>query len=197
MGLLILLVSCFFLTRGFISEKLAESLIYQGNVTKSDAVVIENFDPNYLLFEEAAKLLTAGQTKMVFVPVTFNRSRTAPNRVDQEFAEVMCRISRIEGGCELIPFLEIEPIRLNAAEEVRIFLQDKEIHSIIILSPLFNSRRSFLVYQSVFASTGIKVSCLPVINGRNPSNWTESWHGIQEVFMEIGKLWYYRLVVLE
>ena len=107
--IIILLGACFFLTRGFISEKLAESLVYQGTVSKSDAVIIENFDSNYLLFEETAKLVKAGQVGRVYVPVPFNRDRTGPNRVDQEFAEVMCRLSRIEGGCELIPFAEIEP----------------------------------------------------------------------------------------
>jgi len=184
------------MTRGFISEKLAESLVYPGDVEASDAVIIENFDTNYLLFEETAKLVKAGQVGRVYVPVPFNRSRTGPNRVDQEFAEVMCRISRIEGGCELIPFLEIEPIRLNAAQQVKTFLQDKEIHSITIVSSVFSSKRSWLVFKSVFESTGVKVYCLPVFSERNPGNWTESWHGIQEVFMEFGKLWYYRLAVL-
>ncbi len=194
--LIILLAACFFLTRGFISEKLAESLVYQGTVTKSDAVIIENFDPNYLLFEETAKLLKDGQASRVFVPVRINSTGNGPNRVDQEFAEVMCRLSRIGVGCELIPFLEIEPIRLNAAKQVKAFLQDQEIHSITIVTSAYSSKRSYLVFQSVLEPIGIKVSCLPVFSERNSSNWTESWHGIQNVFMEFGKLWYYRLAVL-
>jgi hypothetical protein len=193
--LIILMGACFFLTRGFISEKLAESLVCQGTVAKSDAVIIENFDPNYLLFEETAKLVKAGQVGRVYVPVRINSSGSGPNKVNLEFVEVMCSISRIS-EYELIPITDIEPIRLNAAQQIKTFLRDQKIHSITVVSPVFSSRRSFLVYHSVFESTGIKVYCLPVFNQRTPKNWTESWHGIQDVFMEFGKLWYYRLAVL-
>lgn len=193
--LIILMGACFFLTRGFISEKLAESLVCQGTVTNSDAVIVENFDPHYLLFEETAKLLKEGQVGRVYVSVRFNRSRSGPNEVGQGFVEVMSRIARIN-EYELILIDEIEPYRFNAANQIKKYLQDKSIQSITVVSPGFSSKRSLLVYQSVFASTGVRVYCLPVFNERNPTNWTESWHGIMDVFMEFGKLWYYRLVVL-
>jgi hypothetical protein len=35
-----------------------------------------------------------------------------------------------------------------------------------------------------------------VFVGRNPANWTESWHGIQDVGLQTGKLLYYRVFVL-
>lgn len=194
--LIILLGACFFITRGYISEKLAESLVFRGTVEASDAVIIENFDPNYLLFEETSKLVKAGQASRVFVPVSINGSGTGPNRVNQEFVEVMCRISRIGGGCELILIDETEPIRFNAAQQIKNHLQDKGVQSVIVVSPGFSSRRSFLVYQSVFESTDIEVWCLPVFGDRNPANWADTWHGVQEVFLEFGKLWYYRLIVL-
>lgn len=193
--LIILLVSFFFITRGYIGEKLAESLVYRGNVEASDAVMIENFDPNYLLFEETAKLVKAGQAGKIFVPVPFNGPGIGPNEVNQGFVEVMCRIARIK-EYEMVLIDGMEPIRFNNAVQIREYLQNKEIHSVIVVSAGFSSRRSFLVYQSVLASTGIKVYCLPVFNERTPANWTESWHGIQEVFLEFGKLWYYRLAVL-
>ncbi|MFH1965981.1 MAG: hypothetical protein ABIJ42_10640 [Acidobacteriota bacterium] len=195
--LIFLLGACFFITRGCISEELAESLVYRGIVIKSDAVIIENFDPNYLLFEETAKLVKAGQASRVFVPVSINGSGTGPNRVSQGFVEVMSRLSRIGSGYELIPVAEIEPIRLNAAQQIKNHLQDKGVQSIIVVSPGFSSKRSFLVYQSVFESTDIEVRCLPVFGDRNPANWSDTWHGVQEVFLEFGKLWYYKIVVLD
>jgi len=130
------------------------------------------------------------------VPVSCNRSGSGPNSVYQGFIQVMTGYSRLE-EYELIPITEIEPIRLNAARQVRDFLGEKEaIRSLVVVSPGFTSRRSFLVYREVFKGTGVEVSCLPVFGQRNTSNWTGSWHGIQEVFLELGKLWYYRLAVL-
>ncbi len=161
----------------------------------ADAAINENFDPNYLLFEETSRMEAAGQVPVVYVPVPFNSGKTDPNLVSRGFVEVMCRVSRIR-NYEVVPVDEKEPIRFNTAVQVRDYLRDKSIRSIIVVTPVFCSRRSLLIYRSVFASSGIKVSCLPVYGGRNPSNWTESWHGIQEVFLEFGKLWYYRLVVL-
>ncbi len=164
-------------------------------VEASDPVIIENFDPNYLLFEETAKVLKADQSSRVFIPVRINSMGSGPNRVNQEFVEVMCSISRID-KYKLIPIAEIEPIRLNAARQVREQLRGLGIKSIVVISPGFCSRRSLLVYQSVFDPGEVEISCLPVFGDRDPSNWTESWHGIQEVFLEFGKLWYYRLWVL-
>lgn len=193
--LLLLILACFFLLKGPLQERLAESLVCQVSFTGVDAVIIENFDPNYLLFEAVSTLKREGLDAAVYVPVSNNRDRTAPNRVSREIVEAMARVSRL-GQHELIQVDEVEPIRLNAALQVRDRLREEGIKSILIVSPAFCSRRSFLVYQSVFASTGVKVTCLPVFGERNPSNWTDSWHGIQEVFLEFGKLWYYRLAVL-
>jgi hypothetical protein len=194
--LVILLAAGFFLTRGFIFEKLGESLVYQGGITQSDVVLIENFDPNYLLFEETAKLIKAGRAGRVFVPVSFNGSGTEINRVGREFVEVMCKVSRIDTECELIPVVDIEPIRLNAAQQIIKYLQDQGVQSVILVSPGFSSRRSWLVLNSVFEPHGVEVSCLPVFGSRDSTNWSDSWHGVQDVFLEFGKLWYYRLVVL-
>ena len=194
-GLIILLTTGFFLTRESISEKLANSLVCWNPIKISDAVIIENFDPDYLLFEETAKLVRADQVGRVFVPVKFNRRRTAPDDFSQGVVEVMCRISRIF-EYEMIPTDGGEPIRFNTAIQIKNYLQNEEISSIIVVSSGFSSRRAFLVYQEVFSPIDVKVYCLPVFSVRNPSNWTESWHGIQEVFLEFGKLWYYRLWVL-
>ena len=190
----ILLVS-FFSFKGFIGEKAAQSLVCAGSASVADVAVIENYDPNYLLFENASTLLRKGVAGKVYVPVKFNRERTGANRVSQGIAELMVRISRIR-EYEILLIDEKEPIRLNAVRQLREQLQGRGIKSIVVISPGFCSRRSLMVYQSVFDSGDVEISCLPVFGDRNPSNWAESWHGIQEVFLEFGKLWYYRLWVL-
>jgi len=114
---------------------------------------------------------------------------------DAGFVEVMARIARIE-DYELILIDEREPIRFNTALQVRDYLLDKGVYSIVVLSPCFSSRRDYLIYQSLLEPAGIQVSCLPVFSSRTPDNWSDSWHGVQEVVLEVGKLLYYELVVL-
>ena len=53
-----------------------------------------------------------------------------------------------------------------------------------------------LVYQSVLEPLGMDLSCVPARGTHAPDDWWTSTHGIQDVVLELGKLWYYRLVVL-
>src|SRR5262249_10758032 len=60
------------------------------------------------------------------------------------------------------------------------------------VSPAFRSRRSSLVYSEVLEPAGIKVYCLPVFGVHNVKNWTDTWHGRQDVALQFIKLQYYR-----
>ncbi len=194
-SIIALLLACFFLFKGFLIQNLAESLVCECRVESAEAAVIVNFEPNYLLFEETEKLVRAGKIERVLVPVPFNRARTGPNASSAGFVEVMARISRIQ-RYELVLIDEQEPIRYTVATQVRDWLRKEQIRSIVVVSPGFSSRRDFLIYRALLEPIGVQVSCLPVFSTRTPDNWTESWHGVQEVFLEVGKLLYYELVVL-
>ena len=61
---------------------------------------------------------------------------------------------------------------------------------------MFRSRRSFLIYSTVFRDAGIVTSCVPVFGRTTTENWMRTWHGIQEVVEQYGKLQYYRFFVL-
>ena len=80
-------------------------------------------------------------------------------------AEVMARISRI-GAIEIVPIREVEPISLNAARDVQRFLEREHIRSVIVVTPLFRSRRSALVYAATLGRAGIAVRCEPVQGSR-------------------------------
>ena len=97
---------------------------------------------------------------------------------------------------EFIPIQEIEPISLNAAYQIRDFLTKVHLRSVIVVTDGFRSKRSALVYHAVLDPAGINVSCIPVFGQRTPKNWTETWHGIQEVAKQLLKLQYYRFYVL-
>ena len=107
----------------------------------------------------------------------------------------MARIARI-GTIEIVPTREIEPITLNAARDVQQFLEREHIRSVIVVTPLFRSRRSALVYAATLGNAGIAVRCEPVEGSRGVDTWARSWHGIQEVVEQWLKLHYYRLCVL-
>jgi len=183
------------LTSGFWTVAVGRSLVCDAGVGPSDAILIENFDPDYLLFQRARELRRAGLASRVIVPIRTDRDTEAFNDVAVGIAEVMARISRI-GPLEFVPVRESEPISLNVARDVQRFLQRERIDSVIVVTPLFRSRRSLLVNDAVLGPAGVAVRCEPVQKSRGVDTWTDSWHGIQEVVEQWMKLQYYRLYVL-
>ena len=194
-GVLAALVLGVWLTSGWWTVSLGRSLVCDASVAPSDAILIENFDPDYLLFQRARQLRRAGAASRVLVPIRTDRGTAAFNDVALGIAEVMARISRI-GPVEFIPTLEAEPYALNAARDVLRYARREEIHSVIVVTPLFRSRRSSLVYAEILTRAGVEVRCQPVQGSRGVDSWTKSWHGLQEVAEQWLKLQYYRLYVL-
>ncbi len=131
----------------------------------------------------------------VLVPIALDRNGRKLNDVAQGVAEVMARISGV-GDVEFVPVRQVEPITLNAARDAREFLENQRIRSVIVVTPLFRSRRSALVYAATLGRAGIAVHCVPVQGSRGVNNWTASWHGIQQIVEQWMKLQYYRFWVL-
>ena len=196
--LLVVLVPCLvgWATRDWWTLALAQSLVCQEHVATSDALLVENFDPSYLLFERAAALQAAGVSPRILTPVVATNDPNIPSPVAKGIAEVMARAAQLP-NIEVIPIQEIEPITLNAAEQIRDYLTaDARIKSVIVVAPDFRSRRSLLVYRTVLEKTNIRVSCAPVFGAATPANWTDTWHGMQKVILQFVKLQYYRFYVL-
>jgi hypothetical protein len=181
--------------RGFWAKKIGQSLVCKEQIAPSDALLIENFDPDYLVFEQAAALQRAGVGSRTFVPKGISDDSSLPAEVSQEFVELLARVARLE-RFELIPFHEIEPISLNAAKQIREHLNREQIKSVVIVTPGFRSLRSAMVYNAVLAPAGIRVGCSPVFGGRSMETWSRTWHGIQEITLQFLKLQYYRFYVL-
>lgn len=181
-------------TRSIWTLELGRSLVSAQEPVQASAILIENFDPNYLLFERARSLSDAGLASRVFVPVAVGGDGI-PSRVGQGVAEVMARIARLD-SIEIIPVHEVEPISLNAAGEVLSVLRRERVTSVLVLTSGLRSRRSFLVNRAILGRAGIAVLCIPVFGVNTPENWTTTWHGIQEVSEQFLKLQYYRFYVL-
>jgi hypothetical protein len=193
---LLLIISAIAVTSRWWSVQIGRSLVCSGEVTRSDALLVENFDPTYVLFERAEALERAGLAPITLVPVEAYNSPIGMNLVSLGIAEVMARYARLRAW-RAIPAIDYtEPISLNTALQVRRRLIGDGIRSVIIVAPGFRSKRSLLVYGKTLGKAGIEVRCVPVFNQTSPERWTQSWHGIQEVTEELLKLQYYRLYVL-
>jgi hypothetical protein len=177
------------------TASVGKSLVCTEDLGQSDVILVENFDPNYLVFERAAALQSAGLASRVLVPVQHSGDPSVANAVSRGVAEVMARQARLNAW-EIVLIGETEPVTLNAAFQVRTRLAQDRVRSIIVVAPGFRSRRSALVYHAVLKDLDARVYCVPVFGRIRPDRWTDTWHGIQQVTEELLKLQYYRLYVL-
>ena len=182
-------------TRGLWAGQIGRSLVCVEDAARSDLLLLENFDPSYLVFEHAAKLQKAGLAPRALVPVEVSSVSGVPSRVSRGVAEVMAGVARL-GTWDVFPFSQVEPISLNAAVQLREHLTKERVTSVIVVAPSLRSRRSALVYRTELGASGIRVSCAPVFGPETPEHWTATWHGIQQVTLEFLKLQYYRFYVL-
>jgi hypothetical protein len=184
------------LTHAFWTRRLAETLVCTEHVRKSDALVLENFDPpDYPVFKRAAELQKMRLAGRVFVPVPPEGDLQTPNEVSKGIAEVMARVAGLS-TMELIPIQLNEPITLNAVKQILVVLMKEHVTSVVVVSPAFRSERAWLVHNAVLAPAGIQVGCAPAFGFRTPNNWTRSWHGMENVSEQVVKLMYYRFWVL-
>lgn len=181
-------------SRVFLAERFAQGLVCVEHTPPSDALLLENFDPVYLVFERAQALRESGIASRVFVPAIIEDADIS-NSVGKGFVDVMSRIARLP-ETQIIRIYQEEPISLNAAKQIRDFLLKERVKSIVVVAPAFRSRRSELIYGTVLRPAGISVGCAPVFGTTAVENWPETWHGIQDVAEQFAKLQYYRFFVL-
>ena len=194
-GIVAIVIAVLWFGRGWWTVALGRSLVCDANTAPSDAMLVENFDPDFMVFKRAGQLRMSGAAARVLVPIETDSGNATDNPVRVGTAEVMARLARIE-HVEMVPIRVVEPISLNAAYDVLRFLQAEHLQSVLVLSPLFRSRRSALVYGAVLRRAGITVRCEPVEEQPDVEHWTRTWHGVQEVAEQWIKLQYYRIYVL-
>ncbi len=195
LGLLTLVVLIAWALSGWWMASIGRSLVCESNPAPSDAILVDNLDPDYLLFERATALRNAGLARRVLVPLRADPGTTTPNDVALGVAKVMAGVARL-GPFEAIPTSEIEPYTLNAARDVRRFAEREHLGSVTVVAPLFRSRRSALVYSTTLRPAGITVRCVAVQGSHAVNTWQRTWHGIPAVTEQWFKVQYYRLYVL-
>jgi hypothetical protein len=182
--------------RGSLLRAVAEGLVTSGPVEKAEVLLIENFEPNYLLYQEARNLRRAGKGERIIVPVQTDKDSDEPNSVSLRIAEVMCQEARI-ADVEFLPVRHTEPITLGVARQLSAKLKAENVSSVTVVTSGFRSRRTWLVYDSLLSPLNVRVSVAPVFGSARPENWTRTWHGIQNVVLQWVKLQYYRWAVLQ
>jgi hypothetical protein len=195
LSVLVFVVVVALLTRSVLADRIGKSLVCEERADPSDAILVENFDPEYLSFERAATLKNAGVASKVFVPISASADPNYPDASSDGVVGTFARVARLANLIP-IPVHQTEPITLNVATDVRDFLLKEHIRSVVFVTPGFRSRRSVLVYEKIFTPAGIKFECVPVFGIQTPENWTTTWHGIQDVILQFAKLQYYRFHVL-
>ena len=194
LGCAVLVAGAVWATSAWWTVAFARSLVCDRHVAVSDAILLENFDPDYVLFERATALRHSGIAPRVLVPVRTDGDGQ-PNAVALGIARVMAQIAHLD-DMQVVPIREVEPISLNAGRQIRQFLQREHIRSVVVVSPYFRSRRSALVYRATLGPAGISVGCDHVQGTSSVDTWTDSLHGIQGVVEQWLKLQYYQLYVL-
>src|SRR5262245_66591768 len=81
-------------TRDFWAGQIARSLVCRESLAPSDVILVENFDPTYLVFERAAALERAGLARRTFVLVEASGDSTAANPISRGLADLMARHAR-------------------------------------------------------------------------------------------------------
>lgn len=183
------------MTTGWWAPAIARGLVCEADASPSDAILVENLDTDYFVFERAAELRRRGLAARVLIPIWTDPAGGQPNDVALGTADLMARISRL-GPFEVVPIKELEPISLNVARTLRRYLLRQQIRSIVVVAPYFRSRRSALVYGAVLGPAGVRVRCQPAKAPYDSLTWPRTWHGTEDVALQWGKLRYYQLYVL-
>ena len=161
----------------------------------SDAILVDNVEYNYLLFERAQELRARGLASTVLVPILGADSDAEPTEVSLGFVDVMCRTARIS-NCITFNVPSVEPFSLNLARHTAQELQARGIRSVLLVTDGFRSRRDFDLYAAVLGPLKLPFTVSRSSGTALPLNWFESSHGIQEVGLQLMKLWYYRVIVM-
>src|SRR5215472_18576016 len=86
LGFVALIVVTVWLTRGLWTVAVGRSLVCDANGAPSDAILVENFDPDYLVFERASQLRHDRLAPRVLVPIKADAGSADANAVAVEVA---------------------------------------------------------------------------------------------------------------
>jgi len=198
--ILLVLVMVFVIPYQFWFTKAAESLVLQDPLAASDVIFIEDWDyPEFRNFAAAARVQQRGFADRIIIFSNDGDQRLRVEGADSQTLEdkvidLYCREAGIRAGSfEKIWSIPSEPATLDRARQVAQVFQVRGIHSAILISRHYHSKRSTLSYRRFLDPAHIRLISYPAGYSYKPNNWWRSREGIQTVTLEFLKLVLYRL----
>jgi uncharacterized SAM-binding protein YcdF (DUF218 family) len=176
----------------------ARLLIIEAPLARADAIVVLGGSANYKeRAREAARLLLEGRAQRILV--TNDNMRGPWSSVEQRnlfFYERSLDELRNAGVAE--ESVEVLMTTVSStheeAELVKQYAVDHGLHSVLIVTSAYHSRRALWTFSRVFRDTGIEVGLMPVSPGTDsprPATWWLTVRGWRLVPTEYVKMIYY------
>jgi uncharacterized SAM-binding protein YcdF (DUF218 family) len=192
------IVSCCILIWPFAAWAGASYLITEAPLEKADAIVVLGGSATYKeRTREAARLFFEGRAPRILI--TNDNMRGPWSSADQLnlfFYERSTEELRNAG----VPSQSIEVLMkpvtstFDEAQVVRDYAQQQGLHSILIVTSAYHSRRALWVFTKAFRNTGIRAGLMAAAPGEEspkPATWWLSVRGWKLVPTEYVKMVYY------
>jgi uncharacterized SAM-binding protein YcdF (DUF218 family) len=192
------IISCCILIWPFAAWAGAKFLIAEARLDKADAIVVLGGSATYKeRTHEAARLLFEGRSQLILI--TNDNQRGPWSSADQRnlyFYERSFEALEKSG----VPSQNIEVLATpvtstyEEAQVVKEYAQQRGLHSILIVTSAYHSRRALWVFSKVFRDTGISIGLTSVPPGQQTppaATWWLSVRGWKLVPVEYVKMVYY------
>ena len=194
------IVSCCILIWPFAAWAGAKYLITEAPLDKADAIVVLGGSATYKeRTHEAARLLFEGRSPSILI--TNDNQRGPWSSADQRnlyyYERSFEELEKFGVPSQSIDLL-VTPVTstYEEAQVVKEYAQQRGLHSILIVTSAYHSRRALWVFSKVFRDTGISIGLTSVPPGEQTppaATWWLSARGWKLVPVEYVKMVYYMI----
>lgn len=194
------IVSCCILIWPFAAWAGAKYLITEAPLDKADAIVVLGGSATYKeRTHEAARLLFEGRSPSILI--TNDNQRGPWSSADQRnlyyYERSFEELEKFGVPSQNIDLL-VTPVTstYEEAQVVKEYAQQRGLHSILIVTSAYHSRRALWVFSKVFRDTGISIGLTSVPPGQQTppaATWWLSARGWKLVPVEYVKMVYYMI----
>ena len=194
------IVSCCILIWPFAAWAGAKFLITEAPLAKADAIVVLGGSATYKeRTHEAARLLFEGRSPSILI--TNDNQRGPWSSADQRnlyyYERSFEELEKFGVPSQSIDLL-VTPVTstYEEAQVVKEYAQQRGLHSILIVTSAYHSRRALWVFSKVFRDTGISIGLTSVPPGEQTppaATWWLSARGWKLVPVEYVKMVYYMI----
>ena len=194
------IVSCCILIWPFLAWAGAHYLITEAPLDKADVIVVLSGSANYKeRAHEAARLFHEGRAPRIVITNDNERGPwSSPDQRNLFFYERSLAELRNAGVPSQSVEVVMQPVTgtYEEAGVIRDYAQQHGLHSILIVTSAYHSRRALWVFSRVFRDTGIQVGLIGAKTGEEsppPITWWLTLRGWRLVPSEYVKLVYYMI----